>query len=74
MKECDIVAARKEAELLKGLQHENIVRFVDMFESSDGDDRIYIVMELMDGTLYEVLKHRGQFTEREAAKVFECMV
>ena len=44
-----------------------------MFESSE-DERIYIVMEMMDGTLDEVLKRRGPLTEREAAKVFESLV
>ena len=52
---------------MRSLKHDNIVNFIDVFESTtDNDENIYIVMELMNTTLHEILKSRGPLTEQES--------
>ena len=60
---------------MRSLKHDNIVNFIDVFESTtDNDENIYIVMELMNTTLHEILKSRGPLTEQESFQIFESIV
>ena len=58
-----------EGILLKSLKHQNIVRYKGMFEPTVIDPCAYIVMELMDCTMNEVLDSLGCMTEVEAAMI-----
>ena len=58
--------ARKEADFLKSLEHERVLKCFDSFE-----DRhyYYIVVEIMEQSLADVIKTKGRLEENEAAKV-----
>lgn len=48
---------KREIKILSKLKHENIVRFIDCFSTSEN---VYLVVELVDGTsLYELLKKQS---------------
>jgi serine/threonine protein kinase len=58
----------QEVEVLQQLDHPCIVRVLDILE----DDRnMYIVMELLNEELAKRLEKRRNFTERDAAVVFQ---
>ena len=63
---------------MRSLHHQNIVGFIDTFEclnpSEDDGNFIYIVMELMDATLSNVIKIKGRLSETEAGRVFKSIV
>jgi len=56
-----------ELDLLQRLNHPNIVRFVDWFESRD---KYYIVTQLcLGGELFDRICEQGKFTEKDASQV-----
>jgi len=56
-----------EIKVLKALQHPNIIRFEDTYETND---RIYIVMELMKGgELFDYVVEKGTLSEEEASLI-----
>ena len=60
-----------EADIMKKLQHENIVQFLDIFESNYLDPNIYIVMELMDCSLDRLIDENGALREKKAATILK---
>ena len=57
MKPIEIIQQRREIEVLKMCQHNNIIRLVDLFENSETH---YIVLDYMQGKdLFEYLQVRG---------------
>jgi len=67
MEESDLICLRYEIEVLKNLDHPNIVRLYEVYEDSS---QIYMVMEKCEGLeLFEEIRKRNQFNEREAALV-----
>jgi len=56
-----------EIEALRQLQHPGIIRLYDVYIS---DEKIYIVMEIMEGgELFDYVVQKGTLTEEEAAKI-----
>ena len=65
MKPIEITQQRKEIEVLKMCQHQNIVKLIDLFENSE---HYYIVIEFMAGKdLFDYIQKRNfQLTEERA--------
>lgn len=56
-----------EIEALRSLQHPNIIQLFDVFIT---DEKIFIVMELMEGgELFDYVVQKGTLTEDEAARI-----
>jgi serine/threonine protein kinase len=56
-----------EIKVLKTLDHPNIVKLVDTFETAD---RIYVIMELMKGgELFDYVVEKGTLSEQEASVI-----
>ncbi|XP_043911399.1 testis-specific serine/threonine-protein kinase 1-like [Protopterus annectens] len=59
----------REMEILALVNHKNIVKTYEIFESSD--EKIYIIMELaVNGNLLQYLKSRGSLPEDRSQKMF----
>ncbi|KNC53945.1 CAMK/CAMK1 protein kinase [Thecamonas trahens ATCC 50062] len=63
---------RMEVDILCQVSHPNIIALKEIYET---DKKIYLVMELVDGTdLFERIANTDEFSEREAATVFLQLV
>jgi len=64
----DLELVKQEIEIMKMLQHPNLIRLLDVFENTD---YIYIVMEIMEGgDLFGYLEKRHfRLPERAAARI-----
>ena len=72
LKRWDLRGLRLEIAVLKEVEHENVVRLYDVFESKQ---RIGIVLERLDGgELLDVVIAKGSFSESEAAQCFAQML
>ena len=63
---------REEAKIIKGLNHENIVKFYDHFEDYR---KCFYVFELVEGgDLLEYVLNKGRLEEKEALRVFKQLL
>ena len=60
----------KEGNIIKQLDHPNIIQCFDVFEPSDEDPKAYVVMERMQTSLYDFLEWKGRFREQKAKRIF----
>ena len=62
---------KSEIELLKTLDHPNIVRLLEVYES---DERVYLVFEYKNGDLYNYIQTKGPVSEMIAMEIFRQLV
>ena len=63
---------KREVEILRWLNHDNVIRVYDVIE---GADRFFIVMELASkGDLLSLLQERSELGEDEARVIFKKIV
>ena len=74
-KECSYIEQiriMEEIEILKHLDHPNIVKIYEFFED---DNFMYIVMELISGgELFELISNDHHFNEKKAATIFKSII
>lgn len=54
----------EEGELISNLNHQNIIRLTEMVNTN----KVYLVFELMDGALYDIMYARNYRYDKEQAK------
>jgi len=63
----DLNDITREIEIMETCQHKNIIRLYEIFEEKD---KMNLIMELVTGgELFDEIVQRGNFTEKDAAKV-----
>mmetsp|Transcript_6567 Transcript_6567/g.6865 ORF Transcript_6567/g.6865 Transcript_6567/m.6865 type:complete len:314 (-) Transcript_6567:432-1373(-) len=68
----DEASLRQEVEILRSLDHPNIVKLLDFFEE---DKFFYVVLEFLPGgELFERIVGRPKFSEEEAAKLIRPLL
>jgi len=69
--EKELRALRQEIEILRGLQHENIIHMSDSFETRS---EFAVVTEFAQGELFEVLEDEQRMPEEEVAAIARQLV
>eukprot|EP01121_Diplochlamys_sp_Union-15-3_P020598 TRINITY_DN8061_c0_g1_i1.p1 TRINITY_DN8061_c0_g1~~TRINITY_DN8061_c0_g1_i1.p1 ORF type:complete len:373 (+),score=90.70 TRINITY_DN8061_c0_g1_i1:3-1121(+) len=65
----DIKLLRREVDIMKRVDHKNILKLHEIYES---DDKVYIVMELVNGSeLFDRIVDKGYYTEKNAINVIK---
>ena len=68
----NIKSIQNEIEILKKVEHKNVVRFMDVYQTHNN---MYIFTEFCtDGDLQHYLKKRGRLHEKEAVKILRELV
>jgi len=63
----EIKLLRREIEIMKQVKHENILKLIEIFED---DERVYIVMELVDGSeLFDRIVNKGYYSEKSTVHI-----
>lgn len=62
---------RREVDIMKRLKHDNIIKFIEVFETAN---ELYLIMEFCPGKeLFDVILSKSCFSEDEARPVFAQM-
>lgn len=64
--EGELQSLRKEIEILRGLQHPNIVQLYDSFET---ETEVVVVTEYAEGQLFQILEDDGHLPESQVRKI-----
>jgi len=68
----DIKLLRREIQIMKKLDHPNILKLFEVYED---DDSFYLVMELVKGKeLFDKIVERGMYSESDAANIVSQVV
>lgn len=68
----NIKSIQNEIEILKKVEHKNVVRFMDVYQTQNN---MYIFTEFcMDGDLQHYLKKRGRLSEKESVKILKELI
>jgi len=68
----DIKLLRREIQIMKKLDHPNILKLFEVYED---DDSFYLVMELVKGKeLFDKIVERGMYSESDAANIISQVV
>ena len=68
----DIKLLRREIQIMKQVDHPNILKLFDVFES---EEEFFLVMELVDGKeLFDKIVERGQYSEKDAANIVRQII
>ena len=68
----DIKLLRREIQIMKQVDHANILKLFDVFES---EEEFFLVMELVDGKeLFDKIVERGQYSEKDAANIVRQII
>jgi calcium/calmodulin-dependent protein kinase I len=63
----EIKLLRREIEIMKQVEHENILKLIEIFED---DEKVYIVMELVDGSeLFDRIVNKGYYSEKSTVHI-----
>jgi len=66
---------KREIELMRKLNHKNIVCLKEVFEDESEDGKIYMVMEYVSGgELFDHIINRGNYSEHDAALVVRQII
>jgi calcium-dependent protein kinase len=61
-----------EINILKSLDHPNIIKLYETFQD---EEKYYLIFELCKGgELFDTIIENGYFTEKEAKKLFKCII
>jgi serine/threonine protein kinase len=55
-----------EIEIMKNLDHPNILKFYEYYETQE---KFYIILELCDFSLFDLLFEKGNFPEKMVQKI-----
>jgi len=63
----DIKLLRREIQIMKKVQHDSILKLNEIYED---DDKVYIIMELVDGSeLFDRIVDKGYYSEKNAINI-----
>ena len=67
-----VLGLHDEVSLLRKIRHPNVLQLYEIFES---DSNIHMVVEYLEGKeLFDQIKERGQYSEKDAATVIRAIL
>lgn len=67
-----VMGLHDEVNLLRKIRHPNVLQLYEIFES---DNNIHLIIEHLNGKeLFDQIKQRGQYTEKDAATIIRCIL
>ena len=67
-----ILSLHDEINLLRKIRHPNVLQLYEIFES---ENNIHLILEHLNGKeLFDQIKERGYYSEKDAAKILRCIL
>ena len=67
-----VLGLHDEINLLRKIRHPNVLQLYEIFES---DNNIHLILEHLNGQeLFDQIKERGFFKEKDAAMILRCVL